>query len=62
MTCASPSTDTTLEVVSARFADLVAQDHQNRRLEQITKEFFAETTEETLATALLQGLTPMPMN
>ena len=57
MTCANPSTDSTLEVVSARFADLVAQDYQHRQLEQITKGFFEVTTEEMLSTALVQGLT-----
>ena len=57
MTCASPSTDSTLEVVSARFADLVAQDYQHRQLEQITRGFFAVSTEDMLSTALVQGLT-----
>lgn len=53
----NPTTDSTLEVVSARFADLVAQDYQNRQLEQITKSFFAVNSEDMLSTALVQGLT-----
>src|SRR5471030_994203 len=53
----NPSADSTLEVVSARFADLVAQDYQNRQLDQITKSFFAVNSEDMLSTALVQGLT-----
>ena len=57
MTSDNPSADSTLEVVSARFADLVAQDYQNRQLDQITKSFFAVNSEDMLSTALVQGLT-----
>ena len=48
--------DQALELVSARFADLVAQDYQGRLLEQLGRQLFAAETEEDFAHILLRAI------
>ena len=45
-----------LDLVSARFADLVAQDYQQRMLDQITRLLFQAATEEEFAQQLLRAI------
>jgi diguanylate cyclase (GGDEF)-like protein len=45
-----------LDLVSARFADLVAQDYQQRLLDQITRQLFQASHEEDFAQQLLRAI------
>lgn len=48
--------DEALDLVSARFADLVAQDYQTRLLDQIVRQLFQAGHEEEFATQLLRAI------